>query len=200
MLKNKLNLPFMFLGIFVGALGVNLLIPVTEEAGHTHSHETGSEAFHIHADFLIMVEGEKIDLSDNKYMSFAGNILDKNVHLHDNNGDVIHFHAPNVTLRSFLKSLNIILTKDCLELDGTKFCNKGDSRLELYVNGDLFEGDSMAYVPADDDSILLYYGTESETKISEYLGSIKDDACLYSGTCPERGVAPPESCGLTCEL
>jgi len=56
------------------------------------------------------------------------------------------------------------------------------------------------YVPVDDDRILLYYGEATNTMIATYLENIPDDSCYYSGTCPERGVAPDEECGLTCEL
>jgi hypothetical protein len=70
----------------------------------------------------------------------------------------------------------------------------------LFVNGELYSAPYTEYEPVDDDSILLYYGDPQNESIQSYIEEIPDDSCYYSGTCPERGIAPPESCGLTCEL
>jgi hypothetical protein len=70
----------------------------------------------------------------------------------------------------------------------------------LFVNGELFTSPITQYVPVDNDRILLYYGNYDLGTIQPYLDAIPNDACYYSGTCPERGIAPDEECGLTCEL
>ena len=57
------------------------------------------------------------------------------------------------------------------------------------------------YVNEEEDLILVYFGDKNDSEtIQSLLLEITDKACIYSGTCPERGTAPPESCGLTCEL
>jgi hypothetical protein len=79
-------------------------------------------------------------------------------------------------------------------------CVSEGKELSLYVNGVEKSDQLESYVPSDEDKILLFYGTPLVEQINSSLEKITDDACIYSGTCPERGVAPSESCGLTCEL
>lgn len=195
----KLLLAFA-LGLGVGAFCTPIL---SHELSHLFENigtADESKAYHIHADFLIVVDGQEIDLSPDNFMSVAERILHPHVHLHDNNGKVIHFHAPNVTLKEFLSSLHIELTKDCLTIEEQTSCNTDGKELSLYVNGELKTDQLESYVPSDEDKILLFYGAPVVEVINSNLEKITDNACFYSGTCLERGVAPSESCGLTCEL
>lgn len=160
----------------------------------------GSDEYHTHADFLVVINDEVLDFTQEKYQSRLGTIKDPDVHLHDNQGDIIHTHAEGVSMNQFLNSIGFMLTPSCLVTDSTqRFCVDESNALTLYVNGEPVEqpGD---YVPLDNDRILLYYGPDNMTTVTNYLDSVTDEACIYSGTCPERGVAPPEECGLTCEL
>ena len=183
------------IGIIIGGLFVYQISNV--EAPHVDSFDT---AYHIHADFLVYVQDKKIELDLSKFMTTAEQSLHGHVHLHDDNGDVIHMHAEDVTLAEFMHSLGFTLDNDCFSLqDGEQYCNDEDSTLQLLVNGTQY-GNIVDYVPTDEDNVLLFYGTTNSIEIANYLGEITDDACYYSGTCPERGIAPSESCGLTCEL
>lgn len=159
-----------------------------------------TQEVHVHSDFLINIQGETIDLSDDTYQSSAEQILLEDFHLHDNVGTVIHRHAAGLTLASFLKSLGFELTNECLTLDsGETYCSNQEHKLLLYVNG-LIEQSPTTYIPQEGDRILLYYGDAGNRDIQSYLNAVTDEACIYSGTCPERGTPPPESCGITCEL
>ena len=155
--------------------------------------------YHVHADFHIVVNDTLVDLSDDVFMTSSEQHLHDGAHLHDNNGDVKHIHAEEVSFAEFLTSLNITLTDGCLTLDN-EYCSGEDKEVLLYVNNDLYTSPLTQYVPVDNDRILLYYGEATSPTLATYLEKIPDDACYYSGTCPERGVAPAESCGLTCEL
>ena len=84
-------------------------------------------------------------------------------------------------------------------MEGNEYCTSTDSVFAVYVNGEQLQS-VTTYVPNEGDQILLYYGVPDETVIADYLNEVTTDACIYSGTCPERGLPPPESCGLTCEL
>ena len=165
---------------------------------HTTAGPYDSE-YHVHADFQIIVNDTLVDLSDDVFMTSSEQHLHDGAHLHDNNGDVKHIHAEEVTFADFLASLDITLTDNCLTLDN-EYCSGEEEEVLLYVNGDLFTSSLTQYVPVDNDRILLYYGEATSPQLATYLENIPDDACYYSGTCPERGVAPAESCGLTCEL
>ncbi len=155
---------------------------------------------HVHADFIIYVNDQKIDLASEKYQSSTKQILHKNVHLHDGDDNVVHRHAEGITFAEFLSSVGFNLTNECLTDDaGTTFCSDIDKVLTLYVNK-VPKTIITEYIPQEEDQVLLYYGTRDNPKLSEYLGSITDESCIFSGTCPERGIAPAESCGLTCEI
>ncbi len=155
---------------------------------------------HVHADFLIVINDTVVDLTGTKYQSSAERILHKNVHLHDGEGNVVHRHAEGITFAEFLSSLGYTVTDRCITNDmGETTCSQEESALVLFVNGEPHPN-MLTYIPEEEDRILLYYGSSTNPKLPEYLNAITDESCIYSGTCPERGTAPPESCGLTCEL
>lgn len=166
----------------------------------THSITQTDEEYHIHADFLIYVNDTKLDMNREEFMTTNEQTLHTQAHLHDGNGEVLHLHEPGVTFAAFLESLSLVLTEDCLTVATTAYCTSEESQLSLYVNAEPYPGAITEYEPIDDDAILLYYGAYNKELITTYMNEVKDDACYYSGTCRERGVAPPESCGLTCEI
>lgn len=168
------------------------------------SHSTADpfdSKYHVHADFRIFVADEQVDLSGEEFMTTGTHMVSKHAHLHDGNGEVEHIHAENLTFAGFLDSLDITLTDSCLALfGGEALCSDEEQAILLYVNEALYTEPMSEYEPVDDDRILLYYGEPTNQNLSTYIEDIPFDSCYYSGTCPERGIAPPESCGLTCEL
>ncbi|MEZ4194979.1 MAG: hypothetical protein R3B53_01095 [Candidatus Paceibacterota bacterium] len=212
-MQNKFTpLQVCLMGIIVGMLLMNYLLPTLIDSerwpGHSddgHSHEDGD--YHVHADFLLVVDGDIVDLSLPQFMSTAERKLSDNAHLHDDDGTVVHMHARDISFTTFLKSFKfledrpMLVTNTCLELpEARKICNDDENEVVLYVNDEVYAGDLTEYVPADLDRVLLYAGKKDEKTIKEYLSKVEDRACIFSGSCPERGIAPPESCGLTCEL
>lgn len=190
------------IGLAVGGVAAFLILGQRAEDGHfhTHEHDEVAGAYHVHAGFLVMVDGMKISFASDDYMSTAKKLLHTGVHLHDNNDSIIHFHARDITLVDFLTSLSIDLTEDCLAIQKTKSCTAADKVLRLYINNvDKTKG-LLEYVPQDNDRILLYYGEPGSPTIETYQNEVSDRACIYTGTCPERGTAPAEDCGLTCDL
>lgn len=153
---------------------------------------------HEHANLSIVMNGETLDLSQDKYQSTEDNPLDADAHLHDGNGSVVHKHRTGITLAYFLQTIGIRADSGCLTLDTEKpdeksFCSEdGQTVLRLFVNGEAKE--TLAdYEYQDLDQMLLVFGPEGED-ITEYLSAIPDDACIYSQLCPERGTPPEESC------
>lgn len=192
------------LGVLIGALFAYQIVPPDnhdeQKHGDAHQITQPDEDYHVHADFLLYVEDQKIDLSTDEYMTTAEQSLHKDAHLHDGNGEVKHIHAENITFVEFLGSLDILMTNDCITIDETQYCENDAKQFSLLVNNELYSGDYTEYVPVDDDRILIYFGDNVPEKITSFMNEVKNDSCYYSGTCPERGIAPPESCGLTCEL
>jgi hypothetical protein len=191
-------------GALIGAAGVSGVL-WQQERTHTDHHDNHPIAdpydseYHVHADFHIIVNDTLLDLSSDQFQTTGMQSLHPDAHLHDNNGDVKHIHAEGITFAEFLESLGMKLTDSCLTLDN-KYCSGETAEVLLYVNNELFTSSITQYIPVDDDRILLYYGDAQNSEITTYLNNVPDDACYYSGTCPERGIAPNEECGLTCEL
>ena len=189
-------------GIFGACVGAGLVYFFLQTSATPHPIANPFDTeYHVHADFRIFVGEQQVKLTDDIFMTSNQRTVHKHAHLHDGNGEVKHIHAEDLTFASFLQSLAITLTDSCLTLfDGQALCSGEEQEVLLYVNNELYTEPLNQYVPVDDDRILLYYGNPQDQSIQTYLEEIPSDACYYSGTCPERGVAPPESCGLTCEL
>lgn len=187
------------LGLIVGGGITSVLVP---DHHHDSQHPIANPydgEYHVHADFHIVVNNTRVNLDDDMFMTTSEQTLHPDLHLHDNNGDVKHIHAEDKTFVEFLESLQINLTDSCITLDN-QYCADETNVLRLYVNGEVYPDAIEQYVPVDDDNILVYYGLDDAALIAKHLSNVPDDACYYSGTCPERGTAPPESCGETCEL
>lgn len=195
----------LILGAVTGATLAMTLAHYVPHGDNDGKHPIGyvdsADEVHVHSDFILYMNDTEYDLSEDKYQSKTGHVLAEHIHLHDNNDEVIHRHDHGVTLGSFFDSLGFSLTDTCVESDeGEVFCSGDGNALMVFVNDERVEAPS-GYVNQEEDRILIYYGDSSDSKkITELLLSITDKACIYSGTCPERGVAPAESCGLTCEL
>jgi hypothetical protein len=190
------------IGVFVGAGLVHLFLQPT--TGHDYAHpiaDPTDDKYHVHADFRIFVGDTQVELTDDSFMTTAMNMVSEHAHLHDGNGEVEHIHAEDLTFSHFLDSLDITLTDNCLTLfEEEGLCSGEEQEVLLFVNEELYTQPLTQYIPIDDDRILLYYGNSQNENIETYIQAIPSDSCYYSGTCPERGIAPPENCGLTCEL
>ena len=195
-----MNKKALILGIILGAVAMRIFLVVSAPGEHDHDDHEHSDEVHVHADFVMTIDGEEMDLTQDKYQSKVGDIKHADIHLHDNQGNIIHRHAEGVTFGDFLRSIGFLFTDECITLDtGEEYCADSDHTLSLYVNNEA-QTAINDYIIEDNDRVLLYYGEKDSTEISNLLGSITDEACIYSGTCPERGTPPPEACGLTCEV
>lgn len=198
-MNNKFIVAFI-IGLMVGGILTTILLPA--DTHHSDRHPIADPfdtKYHVHADFHIVIRDTLVDLSSDIFQTTNTNTRHHDAHLHDNNGEVKHIHAEEITFVEFLDSLSIGVTDSCITFDN-EYCSGETEKLLLFVNNELYTQPITSYVPVDDDRILLYYGTFDSEIIQPFLEAIPNDSCYYSGTCPERGVAPPESCGETCEL
>jgi hypothetical protein len=148
----------------------------------------------------MYIGDERIRFTDDKYQSSTAHTHHASLHFHDGNDEVIHRHADNVTLVEFFESIKMELNNECLTLDtGTQYCTNATDTLILIVNNERIT-DIVNYIFAEEDRILMYYGDPTNPNIPDYIKGVTDLACMYSGTCPERGTPPTEGCGLTCEV
>lgn len=158
------------------------------------------KAVHVHADFSFYIADKRIDLTDLQYQSSSESVKHPTMHFHDGVDTMLHRHAEGVTLGDFMNSIGLQLTDTCITLSTKEtYCSDESNALALYVNGTVVT-DAPSYVVQEEDRILLYYGDIASANITEYMANITDEACIYSGNCPERGEPPFESCGITCEI
>ena len=168
---------FVILG-FVLAAAVNYFLPTNILLPPVHWH----------ADMAIFINGQKISLSDGKYMD-----RDEAIHLHDTDASMLHIHQAGATLGEFFQSLNGELTATCLKFDEASFCNSLLVGLKIYVNGQrIWHGGQ--YQPSDLDRSLVSFGPWLSDRVTEQV-QVSDRACIYSQSCPERGLPPREACG-----
>lgn len=167
---------------------------------HYYLFTLQNKEVHVHSDFLLYINDREIDLTADRYQSSASSTKHAFIHLHDGFDNVVHRHKEDITFVSFLESLGFIVTNSCIALETKEqFCTDEDSMLRLYVNGKPIT-DIEKYVTQEEDQIFLYYGNKQSSQIQEQINAVTEDSCLYSGTCPEKGEPPAESCGLTCEI
>ncbi|MBY0537996.1 hypothetical protein K2P47_01205 [Patescibacteria group bacterium] len=190
---------FIISGLLV-TIGYHFLISKHTESNQHPIGSGSTEEVHVHGDFRMYLGDERIRFTDKKYQSSPEHTHHASLHFHDGNDEVIHRHADGVTLTDFFHSLGITLTNDCVTLDtATEYCTNNNDTLLLIVNGERVTN-ITEYIFSEEDRILLYYGDATNPKIADYVAGITDLSCVYSGTCPERGTPPTESCGLTCEV
>ncbi|MEK6821547.1 MAG: hypothetical protein AABY11_04075, partial [archaeon] len=138
------------------------------------------EEVHLHADFSLVLDGVPFNLAHEKYMTSDKNNRSALVHLHDLDGNVVHVHAPGITIGDFLESIGLSLktTNNAITLtldDGTVYetphfgCHEvsdgqticvdpaPDSKtIEVYVNGNEIE-ENENYLFKDLDRVLVIY-------------------------------------------
>ncbi|MFN3187974.1 MAG: hypothetical protein ACK42D_00290 [Candidatus Paceibacteria bacterium] len=192
-----------FMSLATGALG-NIISSLPTPHSHNthggHSHTSGEDAVHVHADWKMVINGEHIRFVDEKYQSITGDVQHNDIHLHDYEDYVIHRHADGVTFVDFLNSIGYDLIDMCLTNDfGKTFCNENENEVRLIVNSERMM-DINGYIIQEEDRILVYYGDVTDPALRDYVASVTDEACLYSGTCLERGYKTTSTCGITCEI
>lgn len=115
---------------------------------------------HAHISLVVLIDGDLYNLSRDKYYEKS-----EYAHFHEGNGFIIHKHATGVSLPYFLETLGISFTGDCLILDnGADYCNEGDKRWLMTVNGNIVEEPSK-YELRHGDKIMFDYSSDSITDV-----------------------------------
>lgn len=118
---------------------------------------TKSEAYHIHANFKVYMNGAALDFSTKKEEN-------EFIHVHDGKGDLLHIHKQGMTLGDFFSSVGTDLPPT----------------IKLYVNGKE-NSLGLKYVPLDLDKILLTDGPIVPVADDACIYSLK---CPARGTPP----------------
>lgn len=198
-MNKRLIIAFM-VGILTTLIVARVFSVIDTQTQHPIGYANNNNEVHVHSDFIVYLAGEIYDFTDDVYQTTSQQTKHAHVHLHDNVGHIIHRHDHGVTLAAFFDSLGYTLSDTCITTDSSAtFCTNESEQLLLFVNG-IPTTTIATHVSAERDQLLMYYGAPDAPVIDELLEQVTDEACIYSGTCIERGIAPPESCGLTCEL
>src|SRR3989338_706308 len=133
---------------------------------------------HLHADVKVYINGNTIDLSQQKYQLAA-----RYLHFEEGIGDVIHTHAAGLTIGYMFSSLGIDFDSNCIRFESQSYCNDGNKKLKFYVNGQP-NNRLDNYLIRNLDRILVSYGAESEAEIQKQLSSVTNLAPDYSAKNP----------------
>lgn len=155
-----------------GILVLIILIAITSGAYLYYTNYIIPKIIHIHAGFIVYVNGKKQDFSDVKYMSFEPCTKNEvkedpydqkeKAHLHDYIGDVVHVHRSSAVWGDLFKNIKY-------KIDSSK-------PLEAYVNGKKVE-DILNHPIKHYDSLVLLLGKHGE--VSSYLkNAVKKDHIL----------------------
>lgn len=120
---------------------------------------------HVHAGFLVFVDGKQVDFSNIRYMSLKPceahggrksrqEIAYDMAHLHDNIGFVAHSHHEGATWGNLFRNLKY-------EFDTSK-------QIEAYVNGEEV-ADIFAYPLNAYDSVVLLVGNSDKKLVSKAI-------------------------------
>lgn len=175
----------LLIGTIGGILAVVVLVAVSLSAAN-QPHVPHYNEVHIHADFAVYLDNERIDFSESVYHSDERAVRHPFLHLHDGDGDVVHIHAKQQTLADFFESLGIHIDEHCLVRGDRSYCRTNN--LQMFVNGKEWIQPFNTYTPRDLDRILLTNTTNPETLEIE-KNQVTDRACIQSESCPERGMA-----------
>ncbi|MCC6381319.1 MAG: hypothetical protein IT304_02365 [Dehalococcoidia bacterium] len=206
-------------GLFAVAaavLGVLLALGVNGEAeGVTFtSCKVGEEGcqlrspIHVHADFALVVRGQKYNFDQSKYIAEEGGIESPYAHVHRPRTNIVHVHYSNTTWDDFFSAIKFKLTdptlpgvtpqNTCLQLDdGNKYCASAGETFKFFVNG--VQVDGIAFTTINDlDRVLISFGPEAAEQVTtDQLPQLTDEACILSERCKARAPADPEPCSAS---
>ncbi len=172
------------------------------------------QPIHEHADWALVIRGQRFDFSDPAFVSTEDHTLSPNVHVHKPRFTVVHVHREGTTWDEFLRSLGFELTdptmlakpeQTALKLPGGEVLRvTATETFKFYVNGVKVDGIAGLNIAAL-SRVLISYGPESEDEVLRQFAAVTDEACIPQGICVSRGNGngehgEPEPCsgGTTC--
>lgn len=163
------------------------------------------EVSHFHANYAVFVNGERLDLSAEKYMediatcrANADVVLPRErAHLHERIPDVVHVHDLGVTWGHFFANIGFALGDDFLVTDeGERIFSTPDAPVTFVLNGQPSPPVSNELIVSL-DRLLISFGPETvaeviETQFSEVAStaSIFNDSHQDAGGCSSQPVEP----------
>ncbi len=142
---------------------------------------------HYHANWALFIEGERQDLSADRYMEEVeacvaeGRVQpSQRVHMHNNEDHVVHVHHEGVTWGHFLGNLGFGVGEDYLITDdGRRLFEEEGRALTFVVNG-FPVGEIHDRLIDPGDRLVISYGSETaEEVLEEQFPRVESDAPRY---------------------
>jgi hypothetical protein len=147
------------------------------------------EATHFHANWAIYIHGERLDLTDRRYMeeisscyTVDGEVTPQSrVHMHEGNHDVLHIHHLGATWGHLAGNLGIGLGEGYLiQADGTRIFDGEDGRFTYILNGRALTAVHNELISSE-DRLLISYGSESLNELGQdRFGQVATTAGEYN--------------------
>ena len=153
--------------LLLGAVLAAVLLIGVRFALQEHPHPV-----HYHANWALVMDGERVDLTGARYMvdvfqcsvDPSHQAPEDRVHMHEGNHDVVHVHASGVTWGHFLANLGFGVGDDYLEV-GDQLEQADSARtLKFVLNGRTVRSISNLAVE-DEDRLLISFGTETPDEV-----------------------------------
>ena len=132
--------------------------------------EQAKEETVVHADVIVSIEGEEIDMSEIESEVLVGD-------------SKVFSVESGTTLASVFEDMNMKLTEEWLtSADEIEYCQSDDLEFVIMVNGESPD-EGPDYVIKDLDRILVLVGSETEEEIATLTETVGEEACEFSKNC-----------------
>lgn len=144
---------------------------------------------HYHANFAIVLEGRRVDLTGRHYMEEVGACRlpggpvapSERVHLHNQNADVVHVHQPGATWGHLLANINFGLGSSYLVTDeGRFYVDGGGKTLKFILHGNPQSSVHNQLINSGDRLLISYGSEKSEDLVRTQFPMVASDAEEYN--------------------
>ena len=156
----------MLLAIGVIVLFSNQDKPSMFDISKTQTEETNMSQ-DIKASFAIFTNGTFRIFTASMYHN-----LSEDVFIESSNPNVVNVKKAGISWGDFFETLPMELSSQCLTTGtGQTFCSNGTQTLKFYINGE-FDSDALDREINEGDRLLVSYGNESDSQVTEQLQQI----------------------------
>jgi hypothetical protein len=172
------HLRYIAVGAVIGIIAIGLL---------RFAFAPWQHPVHFHANWAVVLDGERLDLSDDRYMEdvvacAAGEQVApaERVHMHNGVDHVVHVHHEGVTWGHLLQNLGFAAGRDFLILDdGRVLGDEGGRTLKFVLNGFVVD-DIRGRLIARGDRLLISHGPEgTDAVLRDQFPNVPADAPRY---------------------
>jgi hypothetical protein len=159
---------------------------------------------HHHANWAVFVDGERLDLSGDRYMeevsacsaSDRGILPTQRIHLHENNGDVVHVHHPGATWGALMANLDMSLGDEHLfTAEGARYFDGEEGRSIVFVLNGIAVPSVHNRVVSSGDRLLISVTDDPRSVVESEYPRVAADAPEFNermdpASCAGHGALP----------